>query len=211
MPIGPAIRRSVGPKLERQLSAIYRRVFVDLGAVANVLAEYCPRDARLLDVGGGDGELLNKLLVLRPDLTLDMVDIATTIGKFIEPSLEQRIRRFPATPVEALPDLPGGYGAALISDVMHHLSPDYRRDFLSAVRAKLTPSAPLFVKDIEPGHPIASLSLFCDRHISGDKSVSLVSMAELTELGSHLSACSCEEIGLLAANRPNYIMRFSFR
>lgn len=210
MPIGPAIRRAVGPRLERRLSAIYRKVFVDLGAVAGLLAIHCPRDARLLDVGGGDGELLNKLLVMRPDITVDMVDIASSIGKFIEPSLEQRIRRFPATPVEALPELLGGYGAALVSDVMHHLPADYRRDFLSAVHAKLTPGAPLFVKDIEPGHFVASLSLFCDRHISGDHGVSLVSMSELSELGNHLQASSCEEIGLLVADRPNYMVRFAF-
>lgn len=210
MPIGPAIRRAVGPKLERRLSAVYRSVFVDLGVVARVLAEHCPHDARLLDVGGGDGELLNKLLAIRPDLTVDMVDIATSIGKFIEPALEPRIRRFPATPVETLPELPGGYGAALVSDVMHHLPPGYRRDFLQAVHAKLTPGAPLFVKDIEPGHPIASLSLFCDRHVSGDKGVSLVSLAQLIELSSHLPARTHQELGLLAANRPNYLVKFGF-
>ena len=66
------------------------------------------------------------------------------------------------------------------------------------------------MKDIEPGHFVASLSLFCDRHISGDHGVSLVSIAELYELGNHLPTRSREEIGLLAKDRPNYMVRFEF-
>lgn len=210
MPIGPFVRHLVGPRLERGLSDLYRRVFVDLDVVADVLARECPENARILDIGGGDGELINRLLPLRPDLRIDMVDIAPVVGKFLVPEVRDRVQMFPGTPIESLPASAGMYDAALVSDVMHHLPGSYRASFLSAVHAKLAPGAVMFIKDIEPGHPIASLSLFCDRHVSGDKGTALVSMQDIRELTQHLPSHSLRELGLLATNAPNYMFKLSF-
>lgn len=123
MPIGPFVRQLVGPRLERGLSYLYRRVFVDLDAVARAIALQCTKNVRMLDLGGGDGELVNKILALRPDLQIDMVDIAAVVGRFLVPEVRDRVRLFPGTAIEALPDCAERYGAALVSDVMHHLPP----------------------------------------------------------------------------------------
>lgn len=197
----------MSPAMERHLSGLYRRVFVDLECVARVLEPHLPAGARILDIGGGDGELLNHLLTARPDISVDMVDIAPAVGKFLEPEHASRVRKFTGTPVESLPADLTGYDIALISDVMHHLPADYRPSFLKAVRTRLGANASLLIKDIEPGHAIASLSLFCDMYVSGDKGVSLVSREDLGRLCASLQPTSIDEIGLHALDAPNYAVR----
>lgn len=211
MPLGPTIRALLSPAMERRLSGLYRSVFVDLDKVASSLLPHLVKDARILDVGGGDGELLNRLLDVRPDLSIDMVDIAPVVGKFVQSEHEIHVRKFPNMPLEDLSADLTGYDVGLISDVMHHLPSDYRASFLQAIRARLAPNACILIKDIEPGHAIASLSLFCDMYISGDKGVSLVSIADLTALCRSLNPTNMVEIGLLQQDKPNYALKVTLR
>ncbi len=210
MPLGPALRSVMTSAMERRLSGMYRRIFVDLEKVSLVLLPYLPHGARILDIGGGDGELLNHLLGARPDLTIDMVDIAPSVGKFIHPRHASKVGKFVRTPVEDLPAENSGYDVALISDVIHHLPADYREEFLLSVRDRLGERACLLIKDIEPGNAIANLSLFCDIYVSGDNGVSLVSLEELKSLCARLGSLSMAEIGLLEVDRPNYALRVVF-
>lgn len=210
MPLGPALRSLMNPAMERRLSGMYRRIFVDLEQVSKVLLPHLPHNARILDIGGGDGELLNHLLRARPDLSIDMVDIAPVVGKFIQPDHTGNVRRFTQTPVEKLPPENAGYDIALISDVMHHLPAEYRETFLQSIRARLRNDGCLLIKDIEPGHAISSLSLFCDMYVSGDRGVSLISLQELESLCERLEPISMSEIGLLEMDRPNYALRVVF-
>lgn len=210
MPLGPALRSLMTPELERRLSGVYRSIFVDLSAVSRTILPHISMNARVLDIGGGDGELINHMLKDRQDLTVDMVDIAPAVGKFVQPEYANRVRKYTQTPVEALPLENPGYDVALISDVMHHLPAAYRLNFLKAVRSRLRSNCCMLIKDIEPGHPTASLSLFCDMYISGDKGVSLVSSSELKSLCENLQPKSISEIGLLTENRPNYAIKVVF-
>ena len=210
MKLGPAIRRLMPGGLERKAAAVYRRVFVDLRKVAAAVAAALPADAHLLDIGGGDGELLNHLLAARPDVRVTMVDVAGSVGRFVEPAHDRRVRRLPGTSIEAhLAGLDAPYDAALVSDVMHHLPGGYRAQFLRSVRGALVPGGSIFVKDIEPGHPIAWLSLVCDKYVSGDRGVALVSLAELVALAEAELAplAAAAEIGLHRVDAPNYLVR----
>ena len=212
MALGPMLRKWMSPHLERRLSGIYRSVFVDLRQVAATLAPALPNGARILDIGGGDGELLNHLFALRPDLHVTMVDIAPSVGKFVEARHGARVELRSGTSVEQhLSMSPPLYDSVLISDVMHHLPGGYRGDFLRAVSASLKPGGSVFVKDVEPGHPVAWLSLICDHYVSGDHGVVLVSAAELGDLAARvLPPHQISEIGLLAKDRPNYLVRLEF-
>lgn len=210
MKIGPAVRRLMPRGFERRAAAVYRRVFVDLRKIVAVLVKALPADAHLLDVGGGDGELLNHLLAARPDLRVTMVDVAGSVGKFVEPAHGGRVRRLPCTTIEThLERLEAPYDAALVSDVMHHLPGGYRPQFLRSIRGALAPGGSIFVKDIEPGHPIAWLSLVCDRYVSGDRGVALVSLVELVALAEAELAplAAAAEIGLHRVDAPNYLVR----
>ena len=196
--------------MERQTAKLYRLVFVNLRHVADRLAAELSVDANVLDIGGGDGELLNLLLAARPDLRVTMVDIAPSVGKFLEPRHRDKVSLQPATPVETHSrERPGYYDAAIISDVMHHVPPTMRVQFLTAVAQTLKPAAPLFVKDIEPNHPIASLSLFADRNISGDKNAKLISMQQLQAVATEAGLVSSSELGLISVDRPNYLVKLS--
>lgn len=210
--LGPAIRRLMSPDIERKAAAMYRAVFVDLEKVAKILAQHLPKSAKLLDIGGGDGELLNYLLDRRPDATVSMVDVAGSVGKFITPTNRTRVAFYPRTPIEVHTDgLQSRYDAALVSDVVHHLPADYRASFLNSVHSAIVPGGPMFIKDIEPGHPIASLSLFCDKYVSGDRGVELISMDALCALGAgELPRHVATEIGLYSIDRPNYMLKLDF-
>jgi hypothetical protein len=71
---GALIRGVLGARLARRAGRWYRMIFVDLAKEAAALAAVIPLDARLLDIGGGDGEHLNHLLALRPDLRVTTLD-----------------------------------------------------------------------------------------------------------------------------------------
>ena len=212
MKLGSAVRKLMPSGLERKAAAAYRRVFVDLRKVAISIAPFLPRNARLLDIGGGDGELLNHLLEARPDVTVAMVDVAPSVGKFVNRDNLGRVRLFPGTSIEAhIEGLHSPYDAALVSDVMHHLPPDYRGRFLQSVHTALVPSGVIFVKDIEPGYFLAWLSLMCDMYVSGDRGVVLVSQGQLRELAStELCSHKADEIGLFERNPPNYVLKLDF-
>lgn len=210
MSIGSAVRAILPPSLERRAAGAYRSVFVDLQKVAVHLATCLQKDARLLDVGGGDGELLNYLLDLRADVSVSMVDVAETIGKFVQQRHFSRVEVFPGTSLEAHLAGADPYDAVLVSDVMHHLPESYRAKFLFAARTALVPNGLLFIKDIEPGHWRSSLSLLCDRHVSGDRGVSLVSQDGIRRLLQAGSACDVSEVGLYEDDCPNYILKCDF-
>jgi cyclopropane fatty-acyl-phospholipid synthase-like methyltransferase len=209
---GPAMRKLMPPKVERRMAAMYRAVFVDLEKVARLLAQHLPQDARLLDIGGGDGELVNHLLDSRTDVSVSMVDVAESVGKFITPANRLRVVLHPRTSIESHADgLRAHYDAALVSDVVHHLPVNYRADFIKSVYSAIVSGGPMFIKDIEPGHPIASLSLFCDKYVSGDRGVELISMDKLRTLGAkQLPEHVSTEIGLYPIDRPNYMLKFDF-
>lgn len=211
MAIGATIRRVLPAHLERRAADAYRRIFVDLDKVAAHLATSLPASARLLDIGGGDGDLLNRLLALRDDIDVDMVDIAPRVGVLLDSRYESRIRRFPSTPLMQHAATHGRvYEAALLSDVMHHVPSAHRPDLLRAMATCLLPDGAAFIKDVEPGHPRARLGWWCDRYVSGDRDVALISMADLRSLVEQtLDMAGFEEIGLLAVDRPNYLVRIA--
>ena len=122
------------------------------------------------------------------------------------------MRIVPSTLVEDhVADLQEHYDAALVSDVMHHLPISYRAQFLRSLHSSLLPGGAIYIKDIEPGHFISGLSLFCDKYVSGDRGVALISKESLRALANEqLPAHETIEIGLYEQDRPNYILRLLF-
>lgn len=212
MKVGPAVRNLLPTSAERKASRLYRSVFVDLAKVAVVLSPTLPANAFVLDIGGGDGDLLNHVLEMRPDVRVAMVDIADSVGKFLNPRYSGRVELYPGTAIEDhILEFAGRYDAALISDVMHHIPEGRRAGFLLSVAKALRPGAQMLVKDVQPGHPIARLGLFCDKYLSGDRGVALISAEQLCELSrAALAQHTAREIGLLKVDRPNYLVQLRF-
>ena len=212
VPLGPAIRRLLGPGHARSVGRLYREIFVDLGKVAAALSEVLPAHAHVLDVGGGDGEPLNYLLAAREDLSVTTLDPAPVVGQWIEDRFACRVLRLGATTLSdyiasgrSAPD------AVLIADVMHHIPIAARRDLMRSVGTLLdrAPSMRIIVKDVEPGHWRSLLGYCSDRYVSGDRNVSLVSRADLGRLVKEtLGALRHVDTPLFHTDRPNYAVAF---
>jgi hypothetical protein len=210
--LGPAIRRLLGARLARRAGRWYRAIFVDLAKEAAALDAAIPRDAHLLDIGGGDGEPLNHLLDLRPDLRITTLDPGHTVGRWIETRFADRVTRLPGTSLadylgegRTYPD------AILIADVLHHIPEAARAGFLGSVRLLLerVPTLRIVVKDVEPGSWRALLGYWSDRYITGDPNVSPISRERLARIFEEaLGPLRSEDTNLFEIDRPNYAVAF---
>ena len=173
MSLGSAIRGVLGRELSHRVGHYYRAFFVDLEKVAQALSASIPPDARVLDVGGGDGYVVDLLLTKRPDIRVTMTDIAPEIGSFIRAANRDRVTLMPGTDVGTVE---GRFDVITVADVVHHVPAVHRPAFFDtlSVVAHRTGAKTVLVKDIEPGNLRALLSLWGDLYITCDKGVSLV-------------------------------------
>jgi Methyltransferase domain len=211
--LGPAIRRLLGPRLALAAGRRYRAVFVDLEKVAATLAALIPKDAHLLDIGGGDGEPLNHLLARRPDIRVTTIDPAPVVGQWIEARFESRVTRMPGTSImDYLARDMAAPQAVLLADVMHHVPPVSRPALVRCLGNLLerNPTLKIIIKDIEPGTWRARLSYWADHYITGDRGVTLISRQELLGLfTAELGQLRCEHSDLIVKDSPNYAVAFS--
>jgi Methyltransferase domain len=212
MALGPLIRRFLGPRLARRAGEHYRAIYVDLAKVAAALAAVIPRDAQVLDVGGGDGQPLNHLLAIRPDLTITTLDPAPMVGQWIDSRYEGQVKRLPRTSLAEFVACPQEHpDVILIADVMHHIPKSARRKFLDSVGILLdsVPGLRIIVKDVEPGHLRALLGFWSDRYVTGDRNVRLISRDGVTRLFEEvLGPLHREDTDLFKRDCPNYAIVF---
>jgi hypothetical protein len=212
MALGALVRRLLGARLARRAGERYRAIYVDLEKVAAALAEVIPSGAHLLDVGGGDGQPINHLLCLRPDLTVTTLDPAPVVGQWIEQRYVDQVERLPRTTLADFVARPRARAdAILIADVLHHIPESGRREFLDSVRVLLdrVPGLLIVVKDVEPGYWRARLGFWSDRYVTGDRNVSLISRGGVTRLFEDvLGPLRREETDLFEKDVPNYAIVF---
>ena len=210
---GRLLRTILGDRQARVAGRLYRAIFVDIAKANAAIAAELPSHARVLDVGGGDGEPLNGLLELRPDVSVTTIDVAPGVGRWIQSRHLDRVTRLESTSLETylassrpLPDV------LLLSDVIHHVPVAARDAFLAVVAEVLrrVPHLRIIVKDVEPGHWRATLGKWSDRYVTGDRGVQLVSRNELIDAMRRASAgIRHRETALFAIDPPNYALVFS--
>jgi cyclopropane fatty-acyl-phospholipid synthase-like methyltransferase len=212
---GALARKVLGKRGFHAVAAYYRGIFGDLAKVADAVSEHVPPGAHVLDIGGGDGAPLNYLLALRPDIRVTMIDLAATIGGAIEPVHASRVEIFPQTSIRdylATGGVPPQ--AVLISDVLHHVPEAQRASFFADLHdvATYAGGVCLIVKDVEPKGFRAWLSYVADRYISGDRTVSLISQAELCALVEReFGPTAPTKTTLYQRDAPNYALVFGLR
>jgi 2-polyprenyl-3-methyl-5-hydroxy-6-metoxy-1,4-benzoquinol methylase len=206
--LGSVIRRALGPRLARYAGRSYRNIFVDLRKMAFSIAEVIPPDAHLLDVGGGDGQPLNQLLSLRPDLRITTIDPAPVVGQWIESQYRGNVMCLPRTTLAGyLAGGPTNPDVILIADVLHHIPESARDIFVRTLRVacERKPNLKIIVKDVEPGHWRASLGFWSDRYITGDENVRLISSDSATSLfEAGLGPLRRFDTDLFRVDKPNY-------
>lgn len=213
MSLGTMARAVLGKRWFPVVGSWYRAVFVDLAKVVDCLPDL-PQGARILDIGGGDGEMINILLARRPDLHVTMLDLGPRLGLFLKSEFRDRVRVLPSTSLKAyaqsdylVPDL------VLVSDVIHHVPLEERKGFFADLRRVLRGHAALlYVKDLEPGYFRAYLSLLADRYVSGDKRVSLASRETVTILvRDAFPGTQVRSTRLFDIDSPNYALLFDIQ
>jgi hypothetical protein len=212
MALGSLIRQGLGPRLARRAGECYRAIYVDMGKVAATLAAVIPRDAHVLDIGGGDGQPINHLLSLRSDLTITTLDPAPVVGHWIDPRYDDQVERLPRTSFAEFVTRPGAHpDVILIADVMHHIPKCARHKFVDSVGVLLdrVPRLRIIVKDVEPGHWRALLGFWSDRYVTGDRNVSLISRDDVMRLFEEvLGPLHREDTDLFKKDLPNYAIVF---
>jgi hypothetical protein len=212
MPAVSIARKYLGSRLFNILAPYYRSIFVDLDKVADIMCKAVPNGGHIIDIGGGDGNLLNKMLTMRDDITAALLDINTDIGNFIFPEYRDRVILLPGTTIKQftimdakLPDV------IIISDVVHHIPQPDRPVFFSELRDLVIKSgAKLLIKEVEPGYLISKLGYLSDRYISRDRNVRPVSKTELRSLLENaFEQVTIAELDLFSGDRPNYILSVS--
>jgi cyclopropane fatty-acyl-phospholipid synthase-like methyltransferase len=212
MTIGKFFRKLLGPKYFKYAGKAYRSVFVDVEKVIQSFPEM-PAGSHLLDIGGGDGELINHIKLRFPEIRITMIDIAENIGNLIEEKFKKDLAFFPKTSINqfkefhstALPEI----DFILISDVVHHVMPEQRQQFFIDLSKIVSEKTMVIFKDVEPGFFISKLSYWADKYISGDKTVMLTSKKEITDfMKSNFAEINVNETNLFERNRPNFSLVF---
>lgn len=177
---GQFARKVLGRHFE-PVGNVYRRFFVDLNKIAAAFDHLMPLGARVLDIGGGDGALVNSLLDRRPDLVVTMCDLVPEIGSFLSAANRRRVQLRPATDFTLID---GHYDFVTICDVVHHV-PSAQRDSFFELLAKFCEKwqcRNLIVKDLEPGGPRAALAKWTDWYVSGDRQVTPFGRSDMARM-----------------------------
>jgi len=212
MALGPLIRGLLGPRLARRAGRRYRAVFVDLAKTAAAIAGEIPPDSHVLDIGGGDGEPLNHLLALRPDLRVTTLDPGPEVGRWIEDRFNGQVTRLSRTSLaDYIAAARPSPDVVLMADVLHHIPLVARADFLGSLKALLArvPSMRIIIKDVEPDSWRALLGYWSDRFITGDKGVSPISRDRVVSLlEDALGPLRHSDTNLFEIDQPNYAITF---
>jgi hypothetical protein len=207
---GAFVRRALGDRLFASVVDVYRAVFVDLDEVAACVPDL-PPDAEILDVGGGDGALLERILRRQPRLRASLVDLRDRVGLSLRPEHRDRVRMLPATRIRdcAARGVPPP-DAVVLADVLHHVPVAERAALLRDVAAFAGPSLRfLVVKEIAPRGWRARLSLLSDRYVTGDRHVELLAPDDAKRLVSSVfPQLVAKDTALLERDAPNYCIVF---
>lgn len=98
--------------------------------LAQLIAERLPADARILDVGCGSGDLAALLMQLRPDVTVEGIDV------LVRPDTAIVVHAYDG---QTIPFADNAFDAAIVVDVLHHT------DDPTAVMAEIARVAPIVI------------------------------------------------------------------
>jgi 2-polyprenyl-6-hydroxyphenyl methylase/3-demethylubiquinone-9 3-methyltransferase len=177
IPIGPTVRRLLGP-LERDVSNLYRAVFLDPGDWVRTIRQWAPTADRILEVGCGEGAMTELLRDIYPAAHITAIDVTPRLGRMYRGDRDNV--RFIQAPVEDIAAAqPASFDLAVLNDVLHHVPTDLRGSLIQGIRDCLAPGAVFVFKEwVKNGSPIHWFADASDRYLTGDD-VSFLSAPEV--------------------------------
>jgi 2-polyprenyl-3-methyl-5-hydroxy-6-metoxy-1,4-benzoquinol methylase len=167
MPPGPIIRRLFGP-YERGVAESYRRIFINLDALAKLMSTWVPNAQRILEVGCGEGAMTERIVRSYPTASVTAIDITPNVGRLFR-GRTSSVTFCQETVAEVADREPASFDLVILSDVMHHVPPDLRRPLLGAINQAMVPDGRLLFKDwVISASPIHWLCAASDRYLTGD-------------------------------------------
>lgn len=169
---------------ERQISDAYRAIYIDIVALVEQMRQWAPEAKRILEVGCGEGAVTQRLKLAYPAARITAIDITSRVGRLYRGSLDGV--RFIRCEVQEIGATEAGqYDLVVLSDVLHHVSPEFRQGLLDSVRTALAPHGILVFKDWQRNHaPIHWLCYASDRWLTGDR-ISYMTREEMREHLAH--------------------------
>jgi len=209
MSIGKITRKLLGKYFD-PVGKIYRAFFVNVDIFVSSLPVF-EKGQDLIDIGGGDGEILDKILTQNPHIKAILIDISSNVGRMISNTNLKRIKLLPGYSIKKYINSSKFSTAKylMLSDVLHHIPPNNRKAFFEDIFSLCNKNTTLIIKDIEPGFFKSILSLLADKYISGDKQTSLISQENVTEeIKKKYPEIKIQKTTLFKKNPPNYCLVF---
>lgn len=167
MGLGPRARRLLG-RFERPVAETYRRVFVDLDAFVASIRELMQAPQRVLEIGCGDGLVVERLAKAYPDALITGIDICEQPGRLCALKAPRiRFLRVGAAQLRAAEA--ARYPLVVIGDVLHHVPRPHREELLLNAAALLAADGLFVFKEwIRQNTPAYLMGYCADRFITGD-------------------------------------------
>jgi 2-polyprenyl-6-hydroxyphenyl methylase/3-demethylubiquinone-9 3-methyltransferase len=154
---------------EHFVAALYRSVFIDVDAYGRQIGAWVPQARKILEVGCGEGAVTERLVRLYPDADILAIDVTPNAGRLFR-GARGRVSFVEKTVQAVALEQPGQFDLVILSDVIHHVPVEMRRELLAAVRRTLAPGGSLVFKDWEwTATPIHWLCHAGDRWLTGDR------------------------------------------
>jgi 2-polyprenyl-6-hydroxyphenyl methylase/3-demethylubiquinone-9 3-methyltransferase len=182
MSIGSVVRSLFGPA-EPLVARAYRRIFLDVEALARTVARHAtPR--RVLEVGAGEGQFTEALARVFPEAEIQGIDLTPRVGRLYQ-GPRGRVTFAARSVDEVAAEQAGQFDLVVVCDVLHHVPPPARAAFLETCGRCVAPGGTLVLKDWErTSTPIHAIAWFSDRHITQDR----IAYLTATELRAALGA-----------------------
>jgi hypothetical protein len=204
--LGSLAQSVVGvPRVADAARAWHASLFCNLDHVVDSLPALAPY-SEILSVCADGGALTDRLLDRCPGSRAAILDLSASGCVGVAAERQHRVRSI----------LPSDLGSdrrppdvILLNDVLHHVAPRQREDFLAALRPLLREHGRVVVKEFAPGGLRARLGWVVDCCLSGDFGVRFLPPAELCALVDRvLPGRAAFQTLLSRLDPPNYCFVF---
>jgi 2-polyprenyl-3-methyl-5-hydroxy-6-metoxy-1,4-benzoquinol methylase len=168
MGIGRRVRRMFG-KHERMVSDAWRSAFVNLDAFTREIKAQVQSPGNVLEIGCGDGAVIERLATLYPHANLTGIDICQEPGRLFRGD-SQRVRFLRTSGKQLSETEPRSYELVVIADVIHHVPKDEWTSVLKSAVELLATGGTVVLKEwLREPSAICLANYLIERIITGDR------------------------------------------